>query len=207
LKSTSRTRVLGVIVAPDAALSLTEGGSLTRTLAGDVVLGRGCMAANVAGARLGVKKPQDTVNHHPSFLSLRNERRRRPPPLPPARVAFHNCTAATFDPSDQPEVEFINCLAPPGGKGFHDDQYADGAYANHCVSADASATRWDSGDGSEGNVGNGEVLFVDPERGDYRLKAEDRVARGRGAPGLGLDIEGEKRTEYSFDVGADFMGK
>ena len=106
---------------------------------------------------------------------------------PDSRVRFFNCTAQTFDPGNQPNVAFINCLAVSGGKGFVDKRYADPAYANHCVSTDGTAITWDSGTGDEKNAANQKIGY----------------ARGRGGPALGLDIDGKARKGRKYDVGAD----
>jgi hypothetical protein len=201
-------RVSGVIVDPGSALAVGPGASLSRVLAGEVRLGGNSMAANVAGSSLSAAMAAGSCNWPLSFYNWihLNEYHRLGPPVN-SRVSFYNCTATTFDPGDQAEVEFINCLAATGGKGFIDNQYTDGAYANHCVSADGTAIRWDSGDGSEGNVINQTATLVNAAAGDYHLQATDKAARGRGAPGLGPDIDGEERTGPQHDVGADAGGR
>src|SRR4029079_18043524 len=107
------------------------------------------------------------------------------PKLISSRTGFYNCTATTFDPGNQVEVEFINCLAAPGGKGFLDNRYSEPGYANHCVSTDATAIIWNCGDGSECNAASQKVEFINASAGDYHLAANDQGAKGRGAPGLG----------------------
>ncbi len=55
----------------------------------------------------------------------------------------------------------------------------------------------------EGNAANRPVGFVNAAGGDYHLAAADQGARGRGAPGLGPDLDGEERVGPPYDVGAD----
>jgi outer membrane protein assembly factor BamB len=199
-------RVFNLIVDPGSALLMGKGSSLSRTLAGEVTLNGYSMAANVVATSLASAGAPGFVNYHPSFYSMLSVHMKQGK-TPNANVSFYNCTAATFDSADQSETEFINCLATVGGKGFHDDRYSDGAYASHCVSADASAVRWDSGDGSEGNAVSQIVHFVNAAAGDYHLQATDKGARGRGVPGLGADIDGEERAGPPYDVGADAAGR
>lgn len=205
-------RASGIVVDPGGALSLGRGASVSRVLAGAVKLGGGGMAANVAATTLGAATEAGFINHHLSYYYMDGPNNvnapyparpgKTPGKTPHSHVSFYNCTATTFDPADQAQVEFINCLAAPGGQGFRDVFYADPGYANHCVSTDGSAIRWDCGDGSEGNAANQEVLFKNAAHGDYRLSPADRGARGRGAPGLGADIAGRERPGPTCDIGA-----
>lgn len=201
------TRICNIIVAPEFTLSTGAGASVLRVMAGTVLLREDGMAANSVASNFVAGNTSNTASQHISFYNM-NRGSAQPPPanlLNPGRprsISFVNCTGATFDPGNQPDVAFINCLAAPGGKGFYDARYADGAYANHCVSSDGSAAIWDSGDGNEGNVPNQTVSFVNAAGGDYRLLDTDKGARGLGAPGLGADAAGADRLGPSYDVGA-----
>jgi len=86
-------------------------------------------------------------------------------PPAPSGTALRNCTARTFDPANQAEVEFVGCRAAPGGEGFRDAGYSEPGRAFQCVSADGTATVWDSGDGDEGNAVRQAVSFPDAAGG------------------------------------------
>jgi PKD repeat protein len=205
-------RVERLIVDPAGAMSLGPGAAVNRVLAGQVTLRGGGMMANSVGTTLAVAGPPGVTNYHPSVYHINRRGGALPHGIPPtptyvpgSHVSFFNCTGTTFDPGNQPNVTFVNCLAAPGGKGFVDARYADPACANRCVSTDGTATIWDSGDRSEGNLANQAVNFINAAGGDYRLTAADKGARARGAPGLGADLDGEERVGPDYDVGADMV--
>ena len=192
-------------------MSTGAAASVLRVIAGTVLLREDGMAANSVATTFTAGNTSNTANES---ISQINQFRTRSWTqgvdlkyiIRPRYIGFLNCTGATFDPGNQPYVAFINCLAAPGGKGFWAGRYVDGAYANHCVSTNGSATAWDSGDGSEGNVVNQAVSFVNATSGDYHLQDTDKGARGRGAPRLGADIAGTDRKTTSYDVGAYTSG-
>ena len=215
------TRICNITIAPEFTLSTGAGSSVLRVTAGTVLLREDGMAANSVATTFTAGNTSNVSNHHVSTANINRVSVLLPPIFPMLDkslthftlfpmlgiavnhfISFLNCTGATFDPGNQPNVSFINCLAASGGRGFYDARYADGAYANHCVSTDGSAATWDSGDGSEGNLTNQAVSFVDQARGDYRLLDTDKGARGHGAPGLGADAAGVERLGPSYDVGA-----
>jgi outer membrane protein assembly factor BamB/PKD repeat protein len=203
-------RVDRLIVDPAGALAVGPGASISRVLAGRVMLQKGGVMANSVGTTLGVAGPAGAVNRHPSVYHM-NRKEGGPPwrmswiPTygPDSHARFFNCTGKTFDPGNQPNVAFINCLAAPGGKGFVAARYADPAHANHCVSTNGTAIIWDSGNGDEGNTARQAVGFVNAAGGDYHLTAADKGARGHGGPALGLDIDGQERKGPRYDAGAD----
>jgi hypothetical protein len=201
-------RVCGVIVEPGCSLSMGIGASLNRVLTGAMIVREDGIAANAVATTISVTNSMNVVNQSvSSYTQYWRDPRQKPPNIAnvsqPSHVRFYNCTAGTFDPGNQADVRFINCLAVPGGKGFHDAGYSDPGYASHCVSGDGTASVWDSGDGHEGNAPNQVVNLVNIASGDYHLAAGDKGAKGRGAPGLGADIDGEDRAGPSYDVGAD----
>jgi hypothetical protein len=136
-------------------------------------------------------------------MNLRDAHKQpRPPRLFPSNTGFYNCTAKTFDPGNQVEVAFVNCLAAPGGEGFRDVLYSEPGCAIHCVSTDGTATIWDSGEGDEGNLANQTIGFVDTANGDFHLSPADKGAHAHGGPALGADVGGEERKGPEYDAGA-----
>jgi len=107
------------------------------------------------------------ADYIPTF-GAQNNKDAKPPGLAsivPSRISFYNCTAGTFAPATQSGVEFVNCLAGPGGKGFHDARYPEPGITIRCVSTDETATCWDCGDGYEGNAAGQVVKYVDAAGG------------------------------------------
>jgi hypothetical protein len=200
-------RVERLIVDPASTLTAGPGASVNRVLAGAVRLSEGALAANTVGTTLSAGNTRNIVNRSVSSYTVSLRDGRPDQPLPPKRIGsrtgFYNCTAGTFDSGNQIEVEFVNCLAAPGGKGFLDTFYSEPASTFRCVSTDGTAAVWDSGDGDEGNAVKQTVSFTDAPGGDYHLAAGDQGARGRGGPGLGPDIDGDERPGPKYDAGAD----
>ncbi len=200
-------RIERVIVDTASKLSLGAGASVNRVLAGSIHVTEGGMAANSMATTFSAGNTSKIENHSTSYytMNLRDGRKQKQPPvLLPSRIGFYSCTGLTFDPGNQVNVEFINCLAAPGGKGFLDAGYAQPAYTNHCVSTDDTAARWDRGDRSQGNATKQSVKFLNAAGGVFHLAPDDIGARKRGAPGLGPDIDGQERTASHNDVGADW---
>ena len=123
-------------------------------------------------------------------------------------ISLYNCTAKTFSLGDFPKSGYraVNCLSwATNNSGFalFNQTGAVMYWANHCVSADATATLYDSWqDGNEGNLGMQPVSFVNAATNDFHLAATDTGARARGVAGLGADINGNARTGPFYDVGA-----
>jgi outer membrane protein assembly factor BamB/PKD repeat protein len=210
LTGVPHTRVERVIIDAASTLSLGVGASVNRVVAGPIRLAERGMMANTVGTTLTAFSTKGVANRPVSSytINLRDGRKQaKPPKLVSSHISFYNCTATTFDPGNQVGVEFINCLAAPGGKGFHDARYSEPAYANHCVSTDGTATRWDPGDGTGGNTVAQPVKFRGTPGGDFHLAPSDEGARSRGAPGLGADIDGDERVGPRYDVGADTVGR
>jgi len=208
IRGVPHTRLTSCSVDPACSVSMGTGSSVTRVIAGTVNLWEGSLAANVIGTTLSAAHSTQYVSNPVSFYTI-NWRDGYMKPLPPnlshvlrAQIGFYNCTAATFDPGGQADVGFVNCLAVPGGKGFHDARYADLSTAVHCASADDSACRWDS---NSGNRTKQAFEFVSASTGDFHLTPKDTGASSHGGPRLGLDIDGEARMGPQHDIGADAL--
>jgi outer membrane protein assembly factor BamB/PKD repeat protein len=198
-------RIERLVIDPASTLSAGPGASIDRILAGTVKLSENAMAANSIASTFAAGNSKNVVIQSVSSytMNLRDAHKQaRPPRLFPSNTGFYNCTAKTFDPGNQVEVAFVNCLAAPGGEGFRDVLYSEPGCAIHCVSADGTATIWDSGDGDEGNLANQTIGFVDAANGDFHLSPADKGAHTHGGPALGADVGGEERKGPEYDAGA-----
>ena len=115
-----------------------------------------------------------------------------------SHISFFNCTAATFDPAGQPDVEFISCLATTS-KSFNFPGYVELSYVNNCAAISGTSTTSTNQEGVEKILENQTVTFAGEN--DYHLSAKDTVAKGKGSPALGADIDGDPRK--GNDIGAD----
>ncbi len=196
-------RLEGLIVDAAATVTAGPGASVSRLLGGNLKLMEAALTANSAGALFSAGNTRGVVNTSPSTLMVNCKDSYYKPKSeeklshPRMRVAFINCTAKTFDPANQQGVEFINCLAAPEARneGFRDAAYSEPGCAFHCMSTDATAVRWDGGDGIEANTANQIVNFVDAANGDVHLAPSDTDLRFHRAPGLGTDLDGKSGNQ------------
>jgi hypothetical protein len=128
-----------------------------------VKLAERASAADSTAATFAAFSSKGLVNQPASFYDMHirdaHKQDRYAGPPAPSGTSFRNCTARTFDPANQAEVEFVGCRAAAGGEGFRDAGYSEPGRAFRCLSADESATRWDAGDGDEGNAVKQAVNF------------------------------------------------
>ncbi|HOX07058.1 MAG TPA: PKD domain-containing protein [Planctomycetota bacterium] len=155
----ANARFVGLAVDPASTLTVGPGASVVRTSAGTVKLAERASAADSTASTFAAFSSKGVVNVPASFYDMHirdaHKQDRYAGPPAPSGTWLRSCTAKTFDPANQAEVEFVGCHTVPGGEGFRDDRYSEPGRAFKCVSVDESARVWDSGDGDEGNTVKG----------------------------------------------------
>lgn len=210
LSGLPNTRIEKIIVDQNNSAIFGEGASVNRCVLGNSTIFEKTIVANCFGRDFFVGNSKGIVNKPISYFttSIRDARA----PLESfnfnsSDVSIVNCTGTSFDPGGQPNVEFINCLSTTATKPFQVLGYAELSYINNCLLMNDKSTIFINGDGVEKAMENSSVSFMNAAEGDFHLKQNDTMAKGKGALGLGADIDGEPRNGPTFDIGADTVKK
>jgi len=207
LSALDYVKVINLSIDNASTLLVGKGSSVNRVMAGSIKIAENSMLANSIGGKFSAFNSIGMKNHSFSYYSKDYALVRKGVKLEAlakinnSHISFYNCTAKTFDPGNQSEVEFVNCLVAPGGNGFISKNYSEPASAYNCVSPDDTANVWNKGNGDEKNKVKHKIIFMNANGGDFHLKNSNTSTHS--APGLGADIDGDERKEKKSCVGAD----
>lgn len=210
LRGIPNTRIEQINIDQNSSVAFGEGSSVNRCVFGNSTIWEKTIVANSIGKNFFVGNSKGIVNKPVSYFTTSIRDARAPLEsfnFPSSDVSFINCTGTSFDPGGQPNVEFINCLSTTSTKPYNVPGYAEMSYINNCILIDGTKAILINGDGFEKATDNSSIAFVNATEGDFHLTTKDTVAKGKGGPGLGADIDGDVRTGLTFDIGADTVKK